>query len=121
MSNTMNKADSSINVSNVILDVSKLTTIPIRSLDKLVSKVCWCICDATEETLLNGENIAVVDVGIGQLCIQIDSDEIQYKFIPSAKLEKYMIDTVVNKKNPMVVNLESTFVNRIVKTYKDMI
>lgn len=121
MNGTISKADSSINVVDVISDISKLTTIPVRSLDKLSSKVCWCICDAVEESLLQGENITVVDVGIGQLCLQVNDSEVQYKFIPSAKLEKYMVDTIINKKNPMVVNLESTFVNRIVKTYKDMI
>lgn len=109
------------NIVNVIQDISTLTTIPERSLDKLASKVCWCICDGVEESILQGKDITVVDLGIGQLCVQVCSNEIQYKFIPSAKLERYMIDTVVNKKNPMIVNLESTFVNRITKVYKDML
>ena len=110
-----------IQVTNIVQDLSTLTTIPYRSLEKLISKSCWCICDAVEESTLQGKNITAIDIGIGQLVVQVIDNSIQYKFIPSSRLEKYMVDTVVNKKNPMTVNLESTFVNRIVKTYKDLI
>ena len=99
--NNSNKIDSTVDVVDVIKDISKLTTIPERSLNKLMSKMCWCICDAVEESTLKEQNITVIDIGIGQLCIQVISNEIQYKFIPDSKLEKYMVDTIVNKKNPI--------------------
>ena len=107
-------------VVDAIQDISKITTIPVRTLDKLVSKIDWCICDAIEESRMVGEDLTRVDIGVGVLCIYVKDNEIEYKFLPAPKLEKYVIDTVVNKKNPMVVNLEQTFVNRITKTYKDM-
>ena len=112
--------DKDSRVVDVIQDISKITTIPVRTLDKLVSKIDWCICDAIEESRMIGEELTKVDIGVGTLCISVKDDSIEYKFLPAPKLEKYVIDTVINKKNPMVVNLEQTFVNRITKTYKDM-
>ena len=67
------------------------------------------------------QDTTIIDIGIGQLCVQVVDNGIQYKFIPSAKLEKYMIDTILNKKNPLVNTIESTLVNRIVRAYKDML
>lgn len=107
-------------VIDIMQDISKITTIPERTLNKLVSKIDWCICDAVQESILCGNDSASVDVGVGTIHIVWSGEQIQYKFVPSTKLERYVADTIINKRNPLVVNLESTFVNRITKTYKDM-
>ena len=107
-------------VVDMIKDLSSITTIPVRTLDKLVSQMDWCICEAIHESNICNEKLTMVDVGIGTIYIDVSGDEVKYKFIPSSKLEKYIISTIVSGKNPLQVNLESTFVNRIIKTYKDM-
>lgn len=105
---------------NILDDVCKITTIPTASMNKLFSKMEWCICNAVEESKLSGENITEVNIGVGTVIISIIDNSIQYKFIPSQKLERGLVDTIVYGKNPLVVNLEETFANRIVKTFKDM-
>ena len=107
-------------VVDIVKDLSTITTIPVRTLDKLISQSDWCICNAIEETILSGNDTVCVDIGIGLIYMSINNNEVQYKFVPSSKLEKYVVDTVVNAKNPLTINLESTFINRILKTYKDM-
>lgn len=105
---------------NIIDDLSTITTIPPASLRKLFEKVGWCICNGVLESRLAEQDITEINLGYGTLIISIENNQIEYKFIPSSKLEKGLIETVVNKKNPLVVNLEETFANRILKTYKDM-
>ena len=105
---------------DILDDICTITTIPTASMNKLFNKIEWCICNSVEESKLSGDNITELDIGIGTLIISIIDNSIQYKFIPSNKLEKGLIDTVIYGKNPLVVNLEDTFANRIVKTFKDM-
>lgn len=61
------------------------------------------------------------DIGIGTLLVEVVENQIQYKFIPTQKFERGLVESIVNKKNPLVVKLEESFANRIVKTYKDML
>ena len=110
----------SVPVTDIVEDIATITTIPPASLRKLFDKVGWCICNAVEESRLRNEDITEINVGYGNLLISIENNQIQYKFIPNSKLEKGLVETIVNKKNSLVVNLEQTFANRIVKTYKDM-
>ena len=105
---------------DIINDVATITTIPPTSLRKLIDKMSWCICNAVEESRLSNIESTIVNIGFGQLIIAVEDNQIQYKFIPSSKLERGLVDTIINKKNPLIVNLEETFANRIVKTYKDM-
>ena len=105
---------------NIVEDLSTITTIPPASLRKLFEKVGWCICNGVVESKLNDEDITEINLGFGTLIISVENNHIEYKFIPSSKLEKGLVESIVNKRNPLVVNLEETFANRILKTYKDM-
>lgn len=109
-----------IKPTNIVQDISTITTIPTASLHKLFDKVGWCICNGVEESRLNGDDVTEINLDFGTLLISVENNQIQYKFIPSSKLEKGLIDTIINKKNPLTVKLEDTFANRILKTYKDM-
>lgn len=106
---------------NLIKDLSKLTTIPIDSLCLLSNKAIWCICDEVEDTILNGETITTIDIGIGNILIKNEEDEVKYKFIPSKELENNIIDTTINKKNPLKIIIEKTLINKILNTYKDVL
>ncbi len=111
---------SDIQPTNILQDISQITTIPLASLNRLSEKIGWSICNCVEESVLKGETTTEVTFGFGALVISIEDNQLNYKFIPSKKFEKGLVETVVNKKNPLTVKLEDTFVNRIVKTYKDM-
>lgn len=106
---------------NVLNDLATLTTIPQATLVKLMDKMGWCICNLVEESSLNSDSITEIDLGIGKLILNIENNEIEYKFIPSTKLESNIIKTIKEKKNPLLNKLETSLADRIINTYKDMI
>ena len=106
---------------NLLNDLSIITTIPQATLVKLMDKMTWCICNSVEESILNSEKITEMDLGIGKLLLSIDDGFLEYKFIPSSKLESNVLKTIKEKKNPLINNLEISLVDRITNTYKDMI
>lgn len=109
------------NVSNAIEDICEITTIPVASMQKLFDKIGWCICNCVEEAKLNDQEYCEINIGIGNLLISVEDNSLCYKFIPSTKLEQSLVATIVDGKNPLEIALEETFVNRILKTYKDML
>ena len=106
---------------NIIEDISKLTTIPVDTLDKLVEKANWCICDCVKQDLLDNQKISELDIGIGKLFIKNEDELLKYKFVPSDVLVQSLIDTCINKENPLELTLEKKLVNKILNTYKDII
>ena len=109
------------NIVNAIDDICEITTIPVASMHKLFDKISWCICNCVDEAKLAEEEYCEINIGIGTLIIGIEQNALQYKFIPSMKLEEALVATIVKGNNPLEIALEETFVNRILKTYKDML
>lgn len=105
---------------NSLNDLSVITTIPAATLVRLFDKLSWIICNDIEESLLNSETISELDIGIGKLVFSIEDNSLEYKFIPSMKLEQNIVKTIKEKKNPLVNNLEESIADRIINTYKDM-
>lgn len=108
-------------MTDIINDVSVLTTIPKKSLDKLTEKESYCICSAVEESVLNADQITEMDIGIGTLCIEHVGDTLQYRFIPSKSLEGSVKETFLSKKCVLSDKLDSSLVKRITEAYKDLI
>jgi hypothetical protein len=106
---------------NLIENLSVLTTIPKDALDKLQEKAVWCICDSVEDAVLAGEVVFSIDVGIGQLIITDEDNTIKYKFVPSRDLEDSVRDTILNRKNPLKYHLEKSLVGKIMNTYKTIV
>lgn len=106
---------------SLVEDISALTTIPTTDLNKLVEKSNWCICSCVEETGLTEEKLTEIDVGIGVLSIYVDGSNIQYRFVPSRKLENSIRSTITSKKSPLVQQAETTLVQRILEAYKTYI
>ena len=73
-------------MTDIINDLSTLTTIPYVSLERLVDLSVACISHSIEESLLDDETYTVVDIGVGRLSIKVEDNTILYKFIPSTKL-----------------------------------
>ena len=101
-------------------DLSTITTIPYHTLQKLFEKFSWVICDSVEESCMNNQEYASIDIGIGNIDIAVVDNSIQYRFIPSGKLEDNVRDTIEKKQNPLTKEVEATLVKRIVNTYKDL-
>lgn len=108
-------------VYNVIEDISRLTSVSQNTLDKMVQKGVYSICDSVENTMMSMEdNVTVLDIGIGTLSIMVENEEIQYKFIPSKKLESCLISTCINGKSPLVDIIDKSIKAKINIAYKDL-
>ena len=104
---------------NIKSDLSTLTTIDESVFTKLIDKVEWCISDGIEKAILSGEDSVTFDLDIGTLLISFSDNVVKYKFKPSAKLEKIIIDTIENENNSLVLNIENSLVAKLVNTYKN--
>lgn len=102
-------------------DLSTLTTIPYTSLEKLVDKSVYCICNDVVETILGDEKVITIKIGIGTLKMEITDSTVIYRFEPSKDLESNINKTIQDKKSPLVDVAEKTLVKKIVNTYKDFI
>lgn len=108
-------------MNNLIEDISKLTTIPDNVLNKLVSKSFYCISDIIEDAILENKKVVEIEIGIGTLYLELNSDNVRYKFIPNKELESAVKNTIINKRNLLQDTLELILVNRVTDTYKELI
>src|SRR5574344_147421 len=89
-------------MNNIVKDISTLTTVPEKTLNKMVEKIVMSICEDARETQLEGKSIVELDIGIGTLYIGIeDLNAIKYKFIPNDDLIKNVQLTLKGKLNLM--------------------
>ena len=106
---------------NVIKDLSTLTTIPEDTLRSLVDKLEYCICDNIEETMIKGETQCGLDIGIGILYISFSNGELKYHLKPRAKINDSIVNVLKNKMNVLTNKVESTLIDKVTNTYKDLI
>lgn len=106
-------------MTNLINDISTLTTIPTKYLAKLNDKALVCICDSVEESLVAEQEITEINIGIGTLYIKLEGELCKYKFIPSNELQKAVKATILNRQSSLTHELETTLVNKIMNSYKD--
>ena len=104
----------------LVNDVATITTIPVSTLEKLVEKGRACILHKLLENEKAGENITVIDIGIGNLYIQHNFDEVKYKFIPSKQFENSVKATITTGESPLVYMVEEALKDKISNAYKDL-
>ena len=61
-----------------------------------------------------------IDIGIGNLVLNIDNDELKYKFIPSNKLENNIKYTLDNGHCPLIDKAEESLQTKILGVYKEL-
>ena len=105
---------------DILEQVTDITTIPQHSLQRLMTVINYCICNSVYESKLTHEPLTSMNIGIGILQIENTGRALNYKFIPSQQLEKGLVKTITTDVNPLTDKLETTFTQRIIKTYKDM-
>lgn len=105
-------------MSTLTKDISTITTIPESAIINLTDVAINCI-SYEASTLLN-QDIAVIDIGIGELRVKRDGDELQYKFIPSNKLDS-SIRSSINGDVKLIRQCEDALVGRILNTYKNLL
>lgn len=91
---------------NLIDDISSLSLIKPSILNKLIDISQSCLCDYVDNMSILEDSLVEVDIGIGTLNIFIEEDVIKYQFKPSKKLEKNLVQTVVDGNSPLTYKIE---------------
>ena len=107
-------------MTNIIDDLSLLTTIPEKTITKLLKKEIYCICEAIEEDVLEGKDLSILNLGFGVLYIKHTENEVKYKFVPTNELQKAITNTIVNKKNILEDVLNASLAAKFMEVYKDL-
>lgn len=108
-------------MNNIIKDVSTLTTIPELNLTKLFNIINKCISHDIVECLKNNEDVCIEDIGIGNLVINLDSDELKFKFIPSQQLQTTVLNSIRYGESELVIEVEQLLKDKIINTYKSLL
>ena len=106
--------------SDLLDDISSLTTIQKISLDRLAIQANKCICHDIQEAIVDKSSGVCINIGIGNLFIDMRSDEIKYRFEPSSKLENCIVDTVLTGKSPIIDDIEKSLINKVNTVYKEL-
>lgn len=107
-------------MSNIVNDVSILTTISEKTIEKLLQKFVYAICEQIAEDILEEKDYSELDIGLGKLYVKIIGEEIKYKFVPSNYLQSAISNVVTNKLNLMENTLNETLVKRFMDVYKNL-
>lgn len=108
-------------MNSLIDDLVKVTTIQKATLDRLCNISIDCIGHSLYESICSSEDVTEIALGIGTLLMKIEDNTISYKFIPNNKLESTLINVVQNNESPLTKSVEKSIVDKIEKTYKDLL
>ena len=97
---------------NLISDISTLTRVPNKILTELSHKANLCIGNIISEAKEAGEQTVIINIGIGTL--SIDLVDMQCKFVPSKELRASIKASLVNKKDPLELELERTLAEKLI-------
>lgn len=108
-------------MNSLVKDLSTLTTLPEKTLDKLAIKSATCIAQTVYEDILADKNSEVsrVDTGIGVLAIKHVGNELKYHFDPSIALEHQLREVLASKKQPVDEIAISALVKQFKEVFKD--
>ncbi len=109
-------------MTNINDDISTLTTIPKKTLDKLNEKVLYAICETLEEDILADKTISEFNFfDLFTLYIKYeDTDAIRYKVVPNPNLETNVRDTLKNKLNLLEDVINKTLARKFEEVYKNL-
>ena len=101
---------------NIITDLSTATRVPGKIFEQLIEKENLCIGSAIHEALLQNETAIVLNIGIGSLSISLT--DMQCKFIPSKDLKATIKQCKESGIDPLSLELEETFVQKLLSLYQ---
>lgn len=106
---------------DLINSLSSLTLVKSSILLKIADDSENCICDCILNTVEEDEDVTSINIGIGNLYVNITDDELTYKFVPSKKLEKKILKAIETGDSPLVAAVEDKLNQRILNTYKELL
>ena len=108
-------------MNNVIKDIGILTTIPELNLKKLVNIAIKIISHDIVECVKEGNTSCTEDIGIGTISIDIEQEDLRFKFTPSQQLQTAILNSIESKDSELVIEVENILKEKIVNTYKSLL
>jgi hypothetical protein len=105
--------------SNIINDIGALTKIPNKILNEIVAKENLCIGSAIHDAILAKEEIAVLNIGIGTLSVELATK--QCKFVPSKELKSVIKRSIDEKIDPVEYALEQAIIDKLLHICDEVI
>ena len=96
---------------NIINDLSSYTKVPVKVFKELIVDMDLCIGSAIHDAILQKEEAAVLDIGIGTL--SVDLIGMQCKFIPSNNLKSIIKKSISEKIDPIEKTVEQELINKL--------
>lgn len=107
-------------MNNIVNELSVLTTIPEKTLNKMLQKALYCICEDIYEDTLGEKELTAIDTGLGILYFKFVEDELKCKFVPNDTLKNAATDVYKRKLNLMDNTLNNSLVKKFTDVYKDL-
>ena len=104
---------------NAITDIGTIMKLPAKASAELVDKACLCIGSAINEAKQRGETSAVLNIGIGSLCINLL--DMQCKFVPSKNLKTAIKNALSSKADPLELVLEQALADKLLAICDEVI
>lgn len=102
-------------------DLSSLTTIPEKTLDKLSDKILYCICEGVLEDIMDEQDVSEFDFfGLFTLYIKHEGGTLKYRVVPTDKLDSVIKGTAENKLNLLEDTLNNSLVAKFTDLYKEL-
>lgn len=105
---------------NLKEDLSKLTNLNTRYLDKMENYLEYIIIDGIQDSLIDNDNTTELTSDIGSILISVEGDNVRYKFVPSENFDNLIKTKLKYGQNLLKDKLDKLLVERITTCYKDL-
>lgn len=100
-------------------DLNTAFKLPMSVCNTLVEKINLCIGSALHDAVLEKSDVAVINLGIGTLNIEIAS--FQCKFIPSKELKAIIKSAISGGVDPLLLELEQELTDQLIEICEGLI
>ena len=101
--------------------LSDLTTIPIESLGKLKDYLETIHSHDIVTQLLADKTLLELEIFEGKIYLQLDDDNVKYKFVPSEEFGKLVVNSILNKDSKLVGRVTEKLKNSLINWRKDLL
>lgn len=104
---------------NVLVDVGTILKLPTKVMNVLVDKVNLCIGSTIYETKTAGEDVVIINIGIGTLSVNLV--DMSCKFVPSKNLKTAIKRGLDSKIDPIELVLDSAVQDKLLAVCSEVL
>lgn len=103
-------------------NLSTLTSLPEETIGYLNKYLKYIHShEIATQAIEKGGNIFELQLFEGTLLLQVEDDNVKYKFIPSEDFNEIVVDTILNKKSLLISDMTDKLKYLLSKAYKDVL